>query len=303
MSSAFAIAENDEQPFALAQNRASAGFLKVSALSNKDEDEVLVFLSHRPRHTVFMSGLIRDNGLVTFSNRGTFFGCRDQQDRLQGVALIGQKTLVESRSSSALETLGPLLPRNHAAHLLRGEESQIESLLGYYAAAGRRPRLLRDERLLELDAPLAGVRPEPCLRLANSDDLAVVAAINAGLAVEETGHNPMTNDPRGMLERTERRIARGRVWILMEDGKTIFKADVISDTPQVAFVEGVFVRWQERRKGHGLRCITQLARNLLSQNKTICLVVNEENSRALAFYDKAGFKCTSSYNTAYFSTL
>ena len=132
--------------------------------------------------------------------------------------------------------------------------------------------------LLEQDAPQSGVQPEPCLRRANSDDLAIVTAINAGLAVEESGVNPMTRDPQGMLERTERRIAQGRVWLLTEDGKTIFKADVISDTPQVAFVEGVFVRWQERRKGHGLRCITQLARNLLTGTKSICLVVNEENA-------------------------
>ena len=63
------------------------------------------------------------------------------------------------------------------------------------------------------------------------------------------------------------------------------------------------MRWQERRKGHGLRCITQLARNLLTGTKSICLVVNEENQRALAFYEKAGFQCSSRYNTAYFSAL
>lgn len=303
MSSAFAIAETEGQTFPLVQNGTAAGLNKVEELGNRNEDEVLAFLSQRPVHTVFMSGLIRDNGLVSFSNRGTFFACRDHQDRLQGVALIGQKTLVESNSPSALETLGRLLPDNPTDHLVRGEEEQIKALLGYYAAAGRQPRLLRGEMLLEQRAALAGVQPERCLRMANSDDLAVVAAINAGLALEETGHNPMTSDPKGMLERTERRIALGRVWILVEDGKAIFKADVISETPQVVFVEGVFVRWQERRKGHGLRCITQLARNLISGNKTICLVVNEENSRALAFYDKAGFRCSSRYNTAYFSAL
>jgi predicted GNAT family acetyltransferase len=141
------------------------------------------------------------------------------------------------------------------------------------------------------------------LRLANAEDLAVVTAINAGLAVEETGHNPMTRDPQGMLERTARRIAQQRVWLLTQNGATIFKADVISDTPQTAFLEGVFVRWQERRKGHGLRCISQLARNLITETKSICLVVNEENRRALAFYNKAGFKVISRYSTAYFSAV
>ena len=127
----------------------------------------------------------------------------------------------------------------------------------------------------------------------------------AGELLDEPGFGRFCHcrDPQGMLERTERRIAQQRVWILTENGKTIFKADVISDTPQVAFIEGVFVRWQERRKGYGLRCMTQLARNLLGQNKSICLVVNEENTRGRAFYDKAGFKFSSHYSTAYFSAL
>jgi predicted GNAT family acetyltransferase len=187
--------------------------------------------------------------------------------------------------------------------LVRGEKEEIENLLGYYAAAGRQPRLRRDEKLLEQDSVIPGVSPEPNLRLANAEDLAVVTAINAGLAVEETGHNPMTRDPQGMLERTARRIAQQRVWLLTQNGVTIFKADVISDTPQTAFLEGVFVRWQERRKGHGLRCISQLARNLITETKSICLVVNEENNRALAFYNKAGFKVISRYSTAYFSAV
>ena len=303
MSSAFATAENEGHNVRPVQGRASAGPLKIETLSGRNEDEVLAFLAHRSLHTVFMAGLIRDNGLVSFRNRGTFFGCRDQQRRLEGVALIGQKTLVETSSAPALETLGGLVTVNRTAHLIRGEQQQIEVLLEYYAAAGCQPRLLRNEILLEQVAPARGVEPEPNLRLATSDDLAVIASINAALAQEETGSNPMAKDPQGMLERTERRITQGRVWVLTQNGKTIFKADVISDTPQVAFIEGVFVRWQERRKGHGLRCMTRLARNLLARTNSMCLVVNAENSRARAFYEKAGFKFSSCYQTAYFTAL
>lgn len=297
------MAETEGHTSAELQSPASARPLKIEELSNNQENEVLAFLSQRPVHTVYMASLIRDNGLVSCGNRGTFYGCRDQQERLEGVALIGQKTLLDSGSAGAFETLGRFLPSNPAAHLIRGQQDEIELLLEYYAAAARQARLVRHEVLLEQLDPAPAVEPEFNLRLASTADLPIVAAINACLVLEETGIDPLSKDAQGMLERTERRITQGRVWILTENGQTIFKADVISDTPEVVFVEGVFVRREQRRKGHGLRCMTQLARNLLGRTKSICLVVNEENSRARAFYEKAGFKFSSHYNTAHFTPL
>lgn len=303
MSSAFAMAETERHISTPARNRSSARPLRIEELSNNQENEVLAFLAQRSVHTVYQSSLIRDNGLISLNNRGTFYGCRNQDEQLEGVALFGQKTLVDASSPRALDALGRFVTGNPAAHLVRSQQHELESLLGYYAAAGRQPRLVRREILLEQFAPAPGLEPEARLRRACSADLPIVVSINACLVLEECGIDPMSKDPQGMLDRTERRINQGRVWMLRQNGQTIFKADVISETPEVVFVEGVFVRREERRKGHGLRCMTQLARNLLSQSKSICLVVNEENSRARAFYEKAGFKFSSNYNTAYFTPL
>ncbi len=44
--------------------------LSVGKLMASDRDEVLSFLAARAVHTVFMAGLIRDNGLVSPLNRG-----------------------------------------------------------------------------------------------------------------------------------------------------------------------------------------------------------------------------------------
>ena len=57
----------------------AAGQLTVSSLGEEHQVEVLEFLSGRPIHTVMMAGLIRDNGLVSKFNRGTFFGCRTER--------------------------------------------------------------------------------------------------------------------------------------------------------------------------------------------------------------------------------
>src|SRR6266566_1965291 len=237
MSSAFAIAETeaDATPRTLTK-KAPSRTLRVQAFSNGHQDEVLAFLSQRPIHTVFMSGLIRDNGLVSFSNRGNFYGCRNQEGRLTGVALIGPKTVIEAADESALEVFANLTPENLTAHLIRGEQQQIEYVLGKYAEAGRVPRQISRELMLEQPAAAQGVIAESKLRLAFREDLEAVVSINAALGFEESGINPLSQDGSGMWERTARRVDQGRVWVLVEDGQMIFKADIISETPETAFV-------------------------------------------------------------------
>src|SRR5262245_13960085 len=53
-----------------------------------DEEEVLEFLAKRAIHTVYLSTLICDNGLVSLRNRGAFYACRDNAGNLAGVGLI-----------------------------------------------------------------------------------------------------------------------------------------------------------------------------------------------------------------------
>src|SRR3982751_3556297 len=74
MSTAFALAETKPGTPTSLPKKAFATPLRVQAFSHGNQDEVLAFLAERPIHTVFMSGLIRDNGLISFANRGTFYG-------------------------------------------------------------------------------------------------------------------------------------------------------------------------------------------------------------------------------------
>lgn len=299
MSSAFALAETESNSPTSLPRRPVARPLKVHAFTGGNQDEVLAFLAKRPLHTVFMAGLIRDNGLISIANRGTFYGCRDTEGRLTGVALIGPKTVIEAHNSQAMEMFAGLIPNNLTAHLVRGEQQHVEYILRRYAEAGRIPRQVSQELLLE-QTTTASHYSEPRLRLAHPEDLESVISINAALAFEESGLNPLLQDGQGMWARTARRIDQGRVWILVEKERLIFKADIISETPETVFIEGVYVQPDVRRQGYGMRCMSQLARNLLQRFGSVCLVVNEDNDRARAFYQKLGYQVHSPYSTAYF---
>jgi hypothetical protein len=65
-------------------------------LTDGEREEVLAFLSEDPLNTIIMAGLVRDNGIASARNRGTFWGCRNSAGRLEGVALVGHHTLIEA---------------------------------------------------------------------------------------------------------------------------------------------------------------------------------------------------------------
>jgi predicted GNAT family acetyltransferase len=85
----------------------------------------------------------------------------------------------------------------------------------------------------------------------------------------------------------------------MEDERLIFKVDIMSKTPDVIYLEGVHVHTEERGKGYGLRCMTQLGRQLLSRAGSVCLLVNERNKEAQSFFFKAGYKLRDCYDTIF----
>src|SRR5437016_539009 len=264
-----------------------------------DKNEVLEFLSARPLHTVFMAGLINDNGLISPQNRGSFYACRGRFGKLEGVALVGHATIIEARSESSIISFAHLARRCQISHLIRGEREIINKFWKYYAGDQVATRRICSELLFETSEALLCQEKLSNLRPATLNDLEKVLAVNALMAFEEGGVSPLQKDPGWFRRRTARRNGRGRVWLLMQDNRLIFKADVIAMTPQVAYLEGVHVHPEERRKGHGLRCLTQLSSTLLTQANSICLTINQKNQNAAAFYEKAGYKFHSDYETIY----
>ena len=271
----------------------------IEELNRGDEAEALEFLAARPIHTVFMASLIRDNGLISLLNRGSFYACRNLQNQLEGVALIGHATLIESRTAASVRAFAHLAGHCMNAHLIRGEREAIDHFWKHYSSGGQESRLVCRELLFEQRKPLPTVEKVNDLRPATLSDLDSVTEVNGALAFEESGTNPLFVDPSGFRQRTARRIEQNRVWVWMQEGKLIFKADIIADTPQAIYLEGIHVHQEERLKGNGLRCMTQLGSTLLARTKAICLTINERNKDVLKFYERAGYQLRSQYETIY----
>lgn len=278
------------------------GSLRVAPLKCGEQAEVLTFLSARPLHNVALASLVLDNGLENFLNRGKFYACRDAGGRLEGVALIGHTVLFDARTDEAVEAFASVARDCQRKYLLMGEAERVERFWHFYAGHSGGPRFARRVSLLErreipegAGAPVTGLRP------ARLEDLDFVMTIQAEMAEEESGTNPLESDRLGFRVRCARRVERGRAWVYVLDSRPVFKAEVIAETPEAAYVEGVYVSPDVRGRGLGSRCLAQMCRALLrGGTKAVCLFVDERNERALHFYESAGFTSASGYLIYYF---
>jgi predicted GNAT family acetyltransferase len=293
-----------------AANAASAapalGIPRVPAtarpLTSAHTVEVLDFLAARPVHTVNLASLMRDNGLVNPLNRGTFYGCRDEQGRLEGVALIGHATLVEARTARALAAFAQVAQQCSDTHMIMGEQEHVASFWQQYSGAGQERRLACRELLFELRYPVAVQESIAGLRPATLADLDLIAPVQAEMAHAESGVNPLERDPEGFRRRCARRIEQGRTWVLVADDRLVFKAELQGETDEVIYLEGIYVAPAARAQGYGQRCLSQLARTLLTRVRALCLLSNEQFREAHALYRKVGFKCEGIYDTIFLSS-
>lgn len=272
----------------------------VRLLTSGHENTVLDFLAERPIHTVMLAGLIRDNGLTSPLNRGSFHACYDEAGRLEGVAVIGEVTTFEARTDRALAALALRARTAAKIGMIIGEEERVGHFWRHYRGEGQAPPLLCRELLFELRCPVEVREPVPGLRTATLDDLDSVVKVHAEMAFAESGLDPLAADPQGFRQRCARRIEQGRVWLWAEAGRLVFKADVVSDTPEVIYLEGLYVNPAERGRGHGFRCLSQLSRTLLSRTKSICLLANEQNREAQELYRKSRYQLRGRYDTIFF---
>ncbi|HUR98133.1 MAG TPA: GNAT family N-acetyltransferase [Pyrinomonadaceae bacterium] len=273
---------------------------RICRLTNDDEAEVMSFLSLRPVHTVVMKSFITDNGIESELNRGAFYGYRNASGNLEGVALIGHSTLVEARTDNAMHALA-ITARNSETriNLIMSDGDAAESFWGYFSGGTCEPRLRCVEELFELNFPFLVKKCKWEVRYAKPDELEQIAEAQAEVALLESGVDPMARDREGFLRRVARRIEQNRIFVVVQDGKLVFKADVVALTDDVAYLEGVHVHPEHRGDGVGSSCLAEVGLRLLNQVQNVCLLSNVEFKHAHGSFLKAGFRNTDRCTTLF----
>jgi predicted GNAT family acetyltransferase len=271
----------------------------IVTLVESDITEVKAFLNVRPVHTVVMASFIHDNGMVSELNRGTFYGYRNEEGNLEGVALIGHSTLIEAWTEDAMSAFAAKAKTERfAINLIMSEHEDALKFWQYYADNAV-PRLTCTELLFESSFPMLVRECECDLRLARKQELELVAEAHAEVSFIETGTDPMVRDARGFLERVARRIEMGRTFVVFESGRLLFKADIIAEADGIVYLEGVYVAPECRGQGIGPKCLSKLTLQLLERSDRVCMLSNVRFENAHRSFQKAGYRITGGCTTLF----
>ncbi len=272
----------------------------IGRLKDENKNEVLAFLALRPVHTVAMTSFILDNGIQSELNRGEFYEYRNRQGELEGVALIGHTTLVEARTDDALKALAFAARTSKTPiKMIMSSGTAAQSFWNYLTGFQSKPRLSLTELLFEVGFPFPVQTCDYELRTARPEELEAVAEAQAEVAEIECGINPLVKDREGFLKRVMRRIEQGRVFVVFDGDRLVFKADIVAQTDAVAYLEGVYVGPEFRGQGTGSKCLSRLCLELLSRVQNVCLLSNVEFEGAHRSFLKAGMRQTDACTTLF----
>ncbi len=262
----------------------------VEILTESNTDEVLNFLNTRPIHTVAMTSFIFDNGLESDLNRGKYYGYRNSSGKLEGVALIGHTTLVEARTIQANAALALTARESETPiYVMMSDNETIDSFWEIYKQPDTQPRLVCTEKLFEVNFPFPVQDCKWDVRLAKPDELQPIAEAHAEVAFLESGTNPLEKDEEGFLKRCLRRIEKDRTFVVFENEKLVFKADIVAETNDVIYLEGIYVSPEYRGQGIAPSCLSNLSLDLLERVENICMLSNLKFESAHRSFSKAGY--------------
>ncbi|MFP5334647.1 MAG: GNAT family N-acetyltransferase [Actinomycetes bacterium] len=158
-------------------------------------------------------------------------------------------------------------------------------------------------------APL--VTPDPAVRRTTRDDLDVLYPACVAMFTEEVGYSPETGDGGTTYRRRVTELVDlGRSFARVEqlDGRpqVVFKAELGAVAPGVVQVQGVWVHPALRGRGMaapGMAAVVAQTRRRFTwpgRDTAVSLYVNAYNHRAVAAYERVGFRRVGTFATVLF---
>jgi uncharacterized protein len=274
---------------------------EVLELGEENRAEVMSFLAQDPVQTVILRGLILDYGLCGAELRGRFYGYF-ANEQLAGVALIGHQIIVFGADEALPYFARKVAEVRARGYLMLGPQAIVEALWNHLSKYGRETKRVNAHRLYVCQPPSQQTDHLQLLR-ANYAELDVIVDAKAEMVLEESGTDPRLDDAAGFRHRVAERIEQKRIWVKIEDGKVVFKADLFSNTPDTVYLEGIWVHPDYRRRGIAKSCMKELVQRLLSDHQTICLLTNEEEKVAQNVYEQVGFVYVKDYEARFLMPL
>lgn len=143
-----------------------------------------------------------------------------------------------------------------------------------------------------------GIRTDPTVRMARSDEVDIVLPAAAHMFTEEIGYPPFQGSDRAYRSSISQLIRRRHTFVSVEAGEVVFKADVGSLAHGSAQVQGVWVHPELRGQGRAVPAMAAVVELILDElADEVSLYVNDFNAPARATYARCGFREVGSFTT------
>lgn len=274
----------------------------IRLLGVDDVDAALDLCAQDPAANVFVASRILDGGLGQGSTaaHGYFEGGR-------------LNSFVWSFANVVPVGTGPSSWPQLAAQVKRARRRSAsflgprDEVLGLWHEAGSvfpQPRSLRSEQ------PLLATRTRPSqlgfaidqrVRPARIDEVDLVLPAAEHMFTHEIGYRPYTGSPAFYRDSIWRLIRQGRTYVVIEDGRVAFKADIGSVALDTCQVQGVWLAPHLRGQGLAAGFMASVVEQTMSDHAPfVTLYVNSYNAAALATYERIGMRQVGTFATILF---
>jgi len=185
-----------------------------------------------------------------------------------------------------------------------GPKEQVMDLWGMVRADFPPPRSVRaDQPLMATRTPPSriGVDLDPRVRPPRPDEVDLVLPAAEHMFTEEIGYPPYTGSPTFYRDSIWRLVKGGRTYVVVEDGRVIFKADVGSVALDACQIQGVWLAPDLRGRGLAAPMMAAALEQTLADHAGLAtLYVNDYNAPALATYRRIGMEQVGTFSTILF---
>lgn len=251
-----------------------------------------------PARNVFVAARVREGGLLS---AGSALGVSDSGS-LRALCWTSANVVPVECDDAALDVLAPRLRRQRRrASSVFGPAEQVLPLWERLQRSWGTPRSFRPQQpmLAATTLPSSTGRPiDPRVRLARPDELDLVLPASVAMFTEEIGYPPYLGSDREYRGMVSGLLGAGHTYVLVENGRVVFKADVGSHAFDVAQIQGVWVAPDCRGQGLAAPAMNAVLEHVLTSiAPTATLYVNAYNEPALRTYARAGFQQIATFAT------
>ena len=272
--------------------------LRTERMSSARERDALAFLAHAPYANVFLTYLILfDRSPAT---QHALHLALDDDNRIRGVAYFSRQVALAA-DPAAIEAFARIGATHHGERMIVGPRTEIAAYWALIRGKHERPRLIRDRQfVMMLDrSMLRPVDHGVVVRRARIDEWPAVADNSASMIAVELEYDPMRTSPE-FTANVRAMIDRGLWWVGESFGRLCFFCNIGPWTPQTAQLQGIWTPPELRGKGLATAALGAICDRLFDVTPTLSLYVNDFNERAIALYERVGFKTVAEFQTLLF---